>query len=194
MLKEKLLNKKLILASGSPRRAAFFKELGLDFEVRIPRADEQSYPSGLDGEGLARFLAEVKIDALGDLAEGEIAVSADTVVWLDGCSLAKPSDRAESRAMLEKISGRRHSVVTGVCIASSEKRRIFSSTTFVTFRPLSSQEIDYYIDHFHPFDKAGSYGIQEWIGVVGVEKIEGSYTNVVGLPVAELYRELSEFV
>lgn len=183
---------KIILASGSPRRHQFFKDLHLPFEVRLHPVEEV-YPPELKREEIALYLAELKAAAFNDLQENELLITSDTVVWCDGESLAKAADAAEARKMLHKLSGKTHEVITGVCFKTLDKTEVFSDTTLVTFRGLTSTEIEFYIDQYAPFDKAGAYGIQEWIGLMGVERIEGSYFNVMGLPTHLVYRVLKEF-
>lgn len=184
---------KIILGSKSPRRKELLAALGYTFEVRTKETDE-SFPASLNCTEVAQYVAEKKSNAmLPNLAEAEVLICADTVVLLDNEILGKPLDHADAIAMLEKLSGREHFVITGVVIASLEKQISFSVTTNVFFHPLSADEIRYYVDNFQPFDKAGSYGIQEWIGYAAIQRIEGSYNNVVGLPTHEVYQALKEF-
>lgn len=183
---------KIILASGSPRRHQFFKDLHLPFEVRLHPVEEL-YPPELKREEIALYLAELKASAFNDLQENELLITSDTVVWCEGESLAKAADAAEARKMLQKISGKTHEVITGVCFKTRNKTEVFSDTTLVTFKSLTNSEIDFYISEYKPFDKAGAYGIQEWIGLMGVERIEGSYFNVMGLPTHLVYRVLKKF-
>ena len=183
----------LILASGSPRRHFLMKELGLKFEVRIKETNE-SFPSELKAEQISIYLAEKKAEAFrSEIKKNELLITADTIVWINGQVLNKPTDHDDAFGMLRLLSGRMHEVFTGVCLMSKEKTKTFFCATKVFFRELSDEEIDYYITTYKPFDKAGAYGAQEWIGYVGVEKIEGSYFNVMGLPLRELYEELSAF-
>ena len=192
-LAEKLKNYKLILASGSPRRKKFFEDLGLDFEIRI-KAVEEVYPEKLTGEKIASYLAELKASAFkGALKQNEILVTSDTVVWHNNESLAKAVNKNEAVEMLKKLSGQWHDVITAVCFTTSTNQKTVSSTTKVKLAKLSLAEINYYIDSFKPFDKAGAYGIQEWIGLIAIEEIKGSYTNVVGLPTQLVYKTLSNF-
>ena len=192
-LAEKLKNYKLILASGSPRRKKFFEDLGLDFEIRI-KAVEEVYPEKLTGEKIASYLAELKASAFkGALKQNEILVTSDTVVWHNNESLAKAVKKNEAVEMLKKLSGQWHDVITAVCFTTSTNQKTVSSTTKVKLAKLSLAEINYYIDSFKPFDKAGAYGIQEWIGLIAIEEIKGSYTNVVGLPTQLVYKTLSNF-
>lgn len=194
MLHKLLRKSTLVLASKSPRRHQLLKELGLDFDVRIKSIDE-SYPNNLKGAAIAEYIAEKKAAVFeGDIAESEIILTSDTVVWKDNVSLAKPKDAEEAKSMLMSLSGNNHEVITAVCLKSATKSKLFHSTTKVFFKELTEEEIDYYITNYKPFDKAGAYGIQEWIGFIGITKIEGSYFNVVGLPVQEVYTELIDFI
>ena len=187
-------NYKIILASKSPRRQQLLKEMGIEFEVRTKSVDE-SFPNDLKKEQVALYLCEKKANAfLGEeLNEMELLITADTIVCLGNEILNKPADRGHAIQMIEKLSGKKHEVITGICLRSAEKRKSFFVSTDVYFKKLSRKEIEYYVDNYKPYDKAGSYGIQEWIGYVGIEKIEGSYFNVVGLPTARLYEELKKF-
>ncbi len=185
--------KKLVLASKSPRRQQLLTDLGYTFEVRTKEVDESHSPD-LNGMEIAEFLAAKKAQAFkGQLAPNEILLTSDTVVWCDGIHLAKAKNGEEAATMLRKISGRSHEVITGVCLLSQDKEVVFSDTTRVFFRELSEDEIQYYIENFKPFDKAGAYGIQEWIGMWAIEKIEGSYFTVMGLPTHLVAKELSQF-
>lgn len=188
------LNKyKVILASNSPRRKELLAGLGVDYEVRtLPDVDE-SYPETLKGADIPLYIAKEKADAyLGMMQPGELIITADTIVWLDDKVLGKPRDREEALQMLRDMSGRTHEVFTGVCLTTTEWQRSFAAQTEVRFSPLSEEEITYYVDKYKPMDKAGAYGVQEWIGFIGVENISGSYYNIMGLPVQKLYRELLE--
>jgi len=184
----------LILASQSPRRQYLLKELGLKFEVRTTHVEE-NYASTLSPEEIANYLAELKADSFDTsrLDPKALIIAADTIVWLDGEILGKPSNYSEAVNMLTKLSGKKHDVITSVCLKSKDKRKSFSVKSSVYFKDLSLEEIEYYIENFQPFDKAGGYGIQEWIGYIGISKIEGSYFNIMGLPVKELYEELLKF-
>tara|TARA_R110000850_G_scaffold58948_2_gene136617 strand:+ start:985 stop:1563 length:579 start_codon:yes stop_codon:yes gene_type:complete len=185
--------KKLVLASKSPRRQQLLTDLGYTFEVRTKEVDE-SHSDTLTGVEIAEFLASKKAQAFkGELAENEIILTSDTVVWCDGEHLAKAKNAQEATHMLNKLSGRAHEVITGVCLLSHDKQLAFSDTTKVFFRELSEDEIQYYIQNFKPFDKAGAYGIQEWIGMWAIEKIEGSFFTVMGLPTHLVVKELREF-
>ena len=182
---------KVILASNSPRRKELLAGLGVDYEVRtLPDVDE-SYPDTLQGADIPLYIAKEKADAYRDMLQlGELMITADTIVWLDGKVLGKPKDREDALCMLRAMSGRTHEVFTGVCITTTEWQRCFAAQTEVRFSKLSEEEITYYIDKFQPMDKAGAYGVQEWIGFIGVENISGSYYNIMGLPVQRLYKEL----
>jgi len=185
---------KIILASQSLRRRQLMEEIGLKFELKVKDVDE-SYPPHLQCEEVVEYIAERKSDAFNDsdLPEGAILVTADTIVWLDGKSLLKPTDENDAIEMLGKLSGRKHRVATGVCLRSRTKKKVFHVLTDVFFKPLSLEERQFYVKKYKPYDKSGSYGIQEWVGLVGIERIEGSYTNVMGLPMKELYEELLRF-
>lgn len=182
---------KVILASNSPRRKELLAGLGVDYEVRtLPDVDE-SYPETLQGADIPLYIAKEKADAYVDMMQpGELMITADTIVWLDGKVLGKPRDREDALQMLRTMSGRTHEVFTGVCITTTDWQRSFTAQTEVRFATLSEEEIAYYVDNFQPMDKAGAYGVQEWIGFIGVENISGSYYNIMGLPVQKLYREL----
>ncbi|QHL86389.1 septum formation protein Maf [Nibribacter ruber] len=187
------LDKTVILASNSPRRKELLTNLGIPFEVRIKEVDETYSPDLVKAE-VAEFLAAHKATAYQeDLLPNEVLITADTIVCLDDKVLNKPYDHAEATRMLNHLSGRSHEVYTGVCLMSSEKSLVFSDVTTVHFRELTREEIDFYINNYKPFDKAGSYGAQDWLGMVGIERIEGSYFNVMGLPVHRLYEELLKF-
>lgn len=193
MLKEKLTGYKIVLASGSPRRQQFLKDLDADFEIRLKEVDE-IYPDTLQGAEITDFLAELKASAMDDsLSDNEILITSDTIVWHENKALGKPKDRDDAFAMLKSLSGKTHEVITSVCIKNAGKSETFNETTKVTFNTLSDGEINYYLDEYQPYDKAGSYGIQEWIGLVAIARIEGSYANVVGLPVDKLYQHLLKF-
>ena len=182
---------KVILASNSPRRKELLAGLGVDYEVRtLPDVDE-SYRETLQGADIPLYIAKEKADAyVAMMQPGELMITADTIVWLDGQVLGKPVDREDALRMLRTMSGRSHEVFTGVCITTTEWQRSFTAQTEVRFATLSEDEIAYYVDRFQPMDKAGAYGVQEWIGFIGVENISGSYYNIMGLPVQKLYREL----
>jgi septum formation protein len=182
----------LILASGSPRRKQLLEHIVTNFKIAKTDADE-TIPNHLFGAEAARYLAEVKSKAYGDVAAGQVVLTADTIVCLDKTMLNKPADYQEAFDMLSTLSGKTHEVITGVCLRSAQYNTCFHATTRVTFKTLSKEEIDYYIRTYEPFDKAGAYGIQEWIGLIGITSIEGSYFNVVGLPVNKVYEALRAF-
>ena len=194
MLKDLLNSHRIILASRSPRRRQLLHDMDLKFDVVI-REYEESYPANLKGEEIALYLARQKSESFKKkISVNEIVITADTIVWCNNEVLGKPADLNDARRMIRALSGNTHEVITGVALLSSSKERVFADTTKVTFERLSEEEIDYYIDNFKPYDKAGAYGIQEWIGVAACSRIEGSYFNVVGLPVQKLYKELKEFI
>lgn len=180
----------LVLASKSPRRQALIAELGIPFEVRIKEAEE-NYPADLEPHKVPEYLAQLKAAPLRTgLAENEVLLTSDTVVILDNQVLGKPADEAEAKKMLRNLSGKTHEVITGVSLLSLREEVVFSSCTKVTFSELEESEINYYVAKFKPYDKAGSYGIQEWIGYIGVQKIDGCYYNVMGLPLHDVYQSL----
>ncbi len=182
MLQALLQEHKVILSSASPRRQQFFKELGIPYELRLKPVEEIA-PEHLTGAGIAEYLAELKAEAQAPgLSDKELLVTADTIVWHRERMLPKPGDREEAIRMLQALSGEWHEVITAVCVSSVKDRMIGHRTTGVRFREISNTEIEYYVDEYQPYDKAGGYGIQEWIGLVAIEEIRGSYTNVVGLP------------
>lgn len=184
---------KIILASASPRRKELLAGLDMDFEVRFLPGIEENYPDDLPVSKIAEYIAREKSAAYnGEIGKDELLLTADTIVVVDDEVLGKPADEADARRMIRLISGRTHQVITGVCLATCDQTRSFSVETDVTFRNLTDDEIDYYIEHYRPFDKAGAYGIQEWIGYVGVESIRGSYFNVMGLPVQRIYNAIKE--
>ncbi|GAB3531823.1 Maf-like protein [Pontibacter brevis] len=184
------LSRPLLLASNSPRRKELLAELGLEFQIKVKEVNED-FPEHLKRAEVAEYLASHKADAYQDELENEVLITADTIVCLGERILNKPADYEEAFEMLKALSGTSHEVITGVCISTKEQKTVFHDTTRVYFKPLSGAAIDYYINNYRPFDKAGAYGIQEWIGMVGIERIEGSYFNVVGLPVQKLYEQLS---
>ena len=182
---------KVILASGSPRRRELMAGLGVNYEVRILPDVDESYPDTLQGEEIPLYIAKEKADAYIPMMQpDELIITADTIVWLDSKVLGKPRDREDALQMLRTMSGRTHEVFTGVCITTTDWQRSFTAQTEVRFATLSEDEIIYYVDNFKPMDKAGAYGVQEWIGFIGVENISGSYYNIMGLPVQRLYKEL----
>ncbi len=185
---------RIILASRSPRRQQLLRELGLRFEV-VTKNWEEDYPHDLKGEKIALYIAGSKADQFAqEIKDNELVITADTIVWCGDRILDKPENEADAYEILRAISGKTHEVITGVCLLSAKKRRSFYSSTRVTFTELSDEELIYYISNFRPYDKAGAYGIQEWIGLAACCKIEGSYFNVMGLPIDQVYRELGEFI
>tara|TARA_R110002050_G_scaffold11203_2_gene38076 strand:+ start:692 stop:1270 length:579 start_codon:yes stop_codon:yes gene_type:complete len=189
MLKEKLLNYNIILASKSPRRQQFLKDLELPFMVQLKEIEE-IYPTELQGTEITDYLADLKSKPFINLKENDLLITSDTIVWLDKKALGKPKDKSDAIRILQKISGKMHQVITSVSLKGASFQKIFNDTTNVYFKKLTIDEITYYVENNKPYDKAGSYGIQEWIGFIGIEKIEGSYFNVMGLPVQKLYKEL----
>ena len=195
MLQDILKTYKVILASQSPRRKMLLEGLDIDFEVLVRDGIEENIPPGLNKLEIPVFLAGYKSDAYTDLlADKTIIITADTIVWHNNRELGKPTDRQNAIEMLQELSGNMHEVVTGVCIRNSNKQIKFHSLSKVWFRKLSQDEITFYLDRYQPYDKAGSYGIQEWLGYAAIEKIQGSFYNVMGLPVQTLYTELVNFV
>ena len=184
---------KIVLASNSPRRRELLGALEVDFEVRTLDGIEESYPQGLTMTGIPEHISSQKAMAYA-LADDELLITADTIVYLDGEVLGKPANAKEACAMLRKLSGKTHQVITGVTLRTVERSHTFSCVTEVTFAQLAEEQIKHYVDNYAPFDKAGAYGIQEWIGYVGVTKINGSYYNVMGLPVQRLNQELTAFM
>ena len=185
---------KVILASNSPRRRELLAGLGLKFEVRVLADINENYPPTLPATQIAKYIAHKKAEAnRAIMAKNEMIITADTIVVVDDMVMGKPADDADAIRMLSTLSGKTHKVITGVCITTLNKQTVFDVTTGVTFKTLTDEEINYYITHFHPTDKAGAYGIQEWIGYIGVTGLEGSYYNVMGLPVQRIYDELCAF-
>ena len=184
--------KNIILASQSPRRKELLSLLDLEFTVEVRSIDEH-FPNTLNSCDVAEYLANLKASAFDSIESDQLIITADTVVIVEDIILGKPTDKTEAIEMLNSLSNRSHEVVTGVCLKSKYKTKSFSCSTKVFFKKLSSSEIDYYIEKYKPYDKAGSYGIQEWIGAIGITKIEGSYFNVVGLPIQELNEQLQHF-
>ncbi len=182
---------RLILASGSPRRQELLREMGLEFEVEVKDGISETYPETMNVKDVAEYIANEKADAyVGGMREGDVVITADTTVVLDKVILGKPHDVEDAKRMLRLLSGRKHKVITGVCIVTGGGRVSFSVETKVTMRVLSEEKIERYVEECRPLDKAGAYGIQEWIGLVGIDYIEGSYQNVMGLPTQRLYAEL----
>jgi septum formation protein len=189
MLKQKLKPYNVILASGSPRRQQYLRDLDIDFSIQLKEIEE-IYPKELKGAEITDFLADLKSKAFTDLQEKDVLITSDTIVWLENKAFGKPKDAKEAFSMLRALSGKKHEVITSISIKRLSFQKIINDTTTVTFKELTDAEIQYYINTYKPFDKAGGYGIQEWIGFIGIENIEGSYFNVVGLPVHKLYKEL----
>ena len=183
----------IILGSNSPRRQELLKSLGFTFLNKPINADE-SFPATLQAEEICLYLAEKKADAYEeDLTENEILITADTIVWCEGKVFNKPANFVEGKKMLEALSGKMHEVFTGVCLKSGNKQTTFYDVSKVYFKKLKPEEIEYYLTNYNPYDKAGGYGVQDWLGYIGIDKIEGSFYNVMGLPVKELYEELVKF-
>ena len=194
MIADQFKDYRLILASRSPRRQQLLRELGLKFDIVI-REYEEIYPEGLNGEEIARFISHEKAASLkDDISDNAIVIAADTIVWCNKKVLGKPLNHEDATRILKEISGNTHEVITGVSLRSKTKEFTFSESTKVTFETLTEEEISYYIDEYKPYDKAGAYGIQEWIGIIACSHIDGSYFNVVGLPVQRLYKELQKFI
>jgi septum formation protein len=194
MLADKLSPFHIILASGSPRRQQLLADMGISFTL-LSNAVDESYPPSLMGEAIPAYLAKKKaVSLLKKLKDNDVLITADTVVWHRDTTLEKPANQNEARAMISALSGDWHEVITAVCITYQGKHQIISDNTRVKFAPLTAEEIDFYIEQYKPYDKAGSYGIQEWLGLIGIEKISGSYTNVVGLPTQKLYKTLRHMV
>lgn len=187
MLKEKLKNYKLILASGSPRRQQFFKDLDLDFEIRLKEIEE-IFPSELKAEEITNYLVQLKASAFeGELQPNEILITSDTIVWHNNKALGKPKDHQDAFDILKSLSNATHEVITSVCFKTNSSTNVLFETTKVTFNALTDDAILYYLENYKPYDKAGAYGIQEWIGFIGVSKIEGSYANVMGMPTDKVF-------
>ena len=193
-LSKHLEGRRLILASGSPRRRELLGELGLEFTLGQIKDYDETYPASLKYDEIPAYIAEQKsVHYKGELEPGDILITSDTIVAIDGDILGKPKDKTEAIKMLRELSGRTHHVVTGVCLRSTDKTLTFSDTCQVTFDILSDEDIEYYVDNFKPFDKAGAYGIQEWIGLSNIKSITGSVYTVIGLPVQQLYKALMLF-
>ncbi len=191
MLIEKLKNYHIILASASPRRHLFFKELGIDFEIRL-KSIKEDYPDKLSHFEISDYLSQLKALPFKDeLTDNDILITSDTIVWHDNQAIGKPKNYDGAFQMLQSLSGKTHEVITSVCFTTNTSQKTINETTKVTFKELTNAEINYYIERCKPFDKAGGYGIQEWIGQIGVTKLEGSYFNVMGLPVHLVYKMLN---
>ena len=193
MTLDNLKKYRIILASNSPRRRELLSGLGIDYEVKTLPGIEENYPDNLQGDEIPVYIAREKAEAYRPyIQKDELIITADTIVYLDGQVLGKPKDEADAARMLRLLSGRVHQVITGVCITTADTQRAFATTTDVTFDTLSEEEINYSVTNYRPLDKAGAYGVQEWIGFIGVTRLEGSYFNVMGLPVQRLYKELKK--
>ncbi len=190
----KITNYKVLLASNSPRREELLRGIDIDFEVKVLPDIDESYPDNIPSEEIAEFVAIKKAKPYAaSLHEDELLLTADTIVLLEDTVLGKPANKKEAKQMLRQLSGKTHRVITGVCLTSTKKQTSFSATSDVEFGKLTDQEIEYYVEHYSPMDKAGAYGVQEWIGYVAVKHINGSYYNIMGLPIQRVYRELIKF-
>ena len=190
----KITNYKILLASNSPRREELLRGLDIDFEIKVLSDIDETYPADLPSEEVAEYVAQKKADSYtSNLKEDELLITADTVVILDNEIYEKPTDKDDAKEMLHALSGKTHRVISGVCLTSNTKQTSFSVASDVEFEKLTNEEIEYYIERYSPFDKAGSYGVQEWIGYIGVKHINGSYYNIMGLPIQRLYKELKSF-
>lgn len=191
MLRAKLKDYNIILASGSPRRQDLFKNLDIDFSIDVREVDE-SYPPDLKGIEITDHLARLKATAFDTINSNEIIITSDTLVWKDGIAIGKPANLAEAKKMLRNLSGEMHEVITSVCFTVKNFQKVIHDTTKVWFKTLTEDEIDYYLNAYKPLDKAGGYGVQEWIGYIGIDRLEGSYFNVMGLPTRLVYKTLME--
>tara|TARA_B100000780_G_scaffold253039_1_gene200453 strand:+ start:4328 stop:4909 length:582 start_codon:yes stop_codon:yes gene_type:complete len=191
MLRKKLSKYNLILASGSPRRQHLFEELNIPFTIEVKEINEL-YPEDLKAAEITDYLAELKSKSFTNLQQNDLLITSDTIVWFEGMAIGKPKDNDDAFRMLKRMSGKKHCVYTSISIKSMSFKKVFNDKTIVEFEEFTDEEINYYLDNFNPYDKAGSYGIQDWIGLIGVKRIEGSYFNVMGLPVHKLYKELLE--
>ena len=190
----KITNYKVLLASNSPRREELLRGIDIDFEVKVLPDIDESYPDNIPSEEIAEFVAIKKAKPYAaSLHEDELLLTADTIVLLEDTVLGKPANKKEAKQMLRQLSGKTHRVITGVCLTSTKKQTSFSATSDVEFGKLTDQEIEYYVEHYSPMDKAGAYGVQEWIGYVAVKHINGSYYNIMGLPIQRVYREIIKF-
>ncbi len=191
MLRDNLKNYRIILASGSPRRQNFFKELDIDFTIEVKEVEEV-FPPHLSGAEITDYLAKLKAAAFTPIDKNKIVITSDTIVWKDDKAIGKPADRSDAISMLQNLSGAMHEVYTSVCFTSKDFQITVNDCTKVWFNPLTLAEIEYYLDTCKPFDKAGSYGIQDWLGYIGIEKLEGCFFNVMGLPTRLVYKTLME--
>ena len=192
MLKEHLKNYNLILASSSPRRQQFLRDLNLEFTIELKEIEEV-YPTDLKGAEITDYLAKLKSKPFTNLNDNDILITSDTIVWMNNKAIGKPKNKQEAISIFEELSGNMHQVITSICIKTTTKIKLINDITNVYFKKLTKEEILFYIDNFNPYDKAGGYGIQDWIGYIGVEKIEGSFFNVMGFPVHKFYEEMSKF-
>lgn len=193
MLKDLLNDHEIILASGSPRRQKFFEDLEIPVNIDVRSIDE-IYPENLKGKEITDYLSRLKAKAFSDIKDGQILITSDTIVYNDGEAMGKPEDHKEAVKMIKALSGKDHEVITSVCFTTKNVQKILNYTTRVYFSDLSEEEIEYYVTNYKPFDKAGGYAIQEWIGLIGIEKIEGSYFNVVGLPTHLVYQTIKQLL
>ncbi|AVR46153.1 septum formation protein Maf [Christiangramia fulva] len=194
MLKDSLKNHEIILASGSPRRQKFFEELEIPVKIDV-RPVEEIYPENLKASEITDYLAKLKAESFkGDIRENQVVITSDTIVYLNDIALGKPSDFKEAVEMISSLSGKEHDVITSVCFTTAQNQIVLNHTTRVFFGKLEQEEIEFYVKKYKPYDKAGGYAIQEWIGLIGIEKIEGSYFNVVGLPTHLVYKTLKELL
>jgi nucleoside triphosphate pyrophosphatase len=191
MLRAKLKDYKIILASGSPRRQDLFDNLDIDFSIDVREVDE-SYLPDLEGIEITDHLARLKATAFDTIETNEIIITSDTLVWKDDIAIGKPANQDEAKEMLRNLSGEMHEVITSVCFTSKDFQKVIHDTTKVWFKKFTEDEIDYYLNVYKPFDKAGSYGVQEWLGFIGIDRLEGSYFNVMGLPTRLVYKTLME--
>lgn len=192
MLRERLKKYHVILASGSPRRQQFFKELDFDYVIDV-REIEETYPPHLKGAQITDYLSQLKAAAFDQLSASDLVITSDTIVWKDHIAIGKPNNFSEAKKMLLNLSGEMHEVITSVCFTTKGQQRTIHDTTKVWFKELTEEEIEYYLNNYKPYDKAGSYGVQEWIGYIAINRLEGSYFNVMGLPTRLVYKTLLEF-
>lgn len=191
MLKDKLKDFEIILASGSPRRHQFFEDLEIPVKIDV-RPIEEIFPEDLKKNEITDYLSKLKASAFPDLKKNQVLITSDTIVYNEGKALGKPTNRAEAIEMIKSLSGKEHDVITSVCFTTKNDQKMMNHETRVFFSKLEDEEIEYYVDKYEPYDKAGGYAIQEWIGLIGIEKIEGSYFNVVGLPTHLVYQTLKD--
>jgi septum formation protein len=192
MLKEKLKDYNIILASGSPRRQDFFRLLDLDFTIDVREVEEVYSAETLKKSAITDYLAQLKASVFEDLSENDILITSDTIVWKNGAALGKPTDKEDAKLMLKGLSGKTHEVFTSVSFTSKHFQKTINDSTKVWFKTLTDEEIEYYLTNYQPYDKAGSYGIQDWLGYIGIERIEGCFFNVMGLPTRLVYKTLTE--